>query len=120
MAGTGTTTGRDAATVGAELREALKQGEHLRARELAMSGAAEFPDDPYLAKAGRILAPPKVIGHYPPNPKAGLDVKWLKQHAHEYAGQWVALNEGEFIGAADELDDLLANYDVPKGCFVAR
>src|SRR2546421_2493225 len=103
MAGTGTTPERDAATIGAELREALKNAEHLRARELAMSGAAEFPDDPYLAKAARILAPPGPVRRLPANPKAGLDVMWLKKHRHEYAGKWVAPNEGEFIGAADEL-----------------
>jgi hypothetical protein len=27
------------------------------------------------------------------------NLAWLKQHHHEYEGQWIALNEGDFLGS---------------------
>jgi hypothetical protein len=36
-----------------------------------------------------------------------LDYQWIKDHAKDYRGQWVALDEGELLGAARSLRELL-------------
>jgi hypothetical protein len=33
---------------------------------------------------------------------------WLREHASEYAGQWVALDGARLLGAAPKLEELLS------------
>jgi hypothetical protein len=73
------------------------------ARELALSGALAHPNDPELAKMARILAPARYVGSGPADPTIGLNMKWLRAHAHEHRGQWVAVRKGRLVAEADTL-----------------
>jgi hypothetical protein len=44
---------------------------------------------------------------------------WLDAHWHEYRGRWVAIRNGEFLGAATVLDDLVAQIGDIKGVMLA-
>ena len=41
------------------------------------------------------------------------ELGWLREHAKEYAGQWVALDGAKLLGAATRLQDLLAQIAAP-------
>ena len=36
-----------------------------------------------------------------------LDYQWIRDHAQDYRGQWVALDKGELLAAAASLRELL-------------
>ena len=94
----------------------LFAGAHLKARQLAMLGADYYPDHVELQKYARILAPPKVLSSsLPADPGGGADIRWLKTHAGEYRGQWVALKAGELLVSANTMDELVRIIGNPKG-----
>jgi len=74
------------------------------AMKLAQQGGRLFPEHQRLQQAARVLAPPVVIRKYPAQ-SAGLRESrtWLREHAAEYRGQWVAVREGKLLGAAESL-----------------
>lgn len=87
---------------------ALNSGAHLVARNLAMQGAERYPADAELQKMAYVLAPPKVtVSKLPPKPGIRADRDWLQANWDTYKGKWVALRNGELLGVADSLDDLL-------------
>jgi hypothetical protein len=101
------------------VRLALMAGAYRAARNLSAEGAAQYPDDADLQKAARGRALPKVVGRKPADPTVEKDHAWLKAHAHEYRGQWIALRRGEFLGAAKTLDELVEQVGDITDIFVA-
>ena len=85
---------------------ALAAGAHLAARNLSARGAALYPDHAELQKYARVLAPPKVIRRDPPRPSIRADHNWLKANRERFRGQWIALRNGELLGAAPTLQTL--------------
>jgi hypothetical protein len=77
------------------------------ARELVQQGSRVFPDDTRLQQVTAVLAPPVAIET---RPAQGLSLDasqtWLKEHASQYKGQWIAVQEGTLLGAAPTLKDL--------------
>ena len=94
---------------------ALAAGAHLFARNLAAEGARLYPDHLELRKMANVLAPPRVVdADIPPTPSVRANRAWLRDHGHEYKGQWVALQEGTLlaVGAtAREVWDRLESTD---------
>jgi hypothetical protein len=94
---------------------ALAAGAHMLARNLASQGARLYPDHPELRKMAHILAPPRVVNaDIPPTPSVRANQAWLRDHAHEYKGQWVALQEGTLLAvgaAAREVWERLESTD---------
>lgn len=94
------------------------------ARSLAATGQRLFPDDADLQQAARVLAPPAVHQH-PASAPQGIQESndWLRDHAHEYRGQWVAVNQGAFLGAATsfkELRSLIEQAGNPDNAIVLK
>lgn len=82
------------------VRLALSAGAHLLARNLAIEGARLYPGHVELRKMTRILAPARVVNaDVLPTPSVGANQAWLRDHADEYKGQWVALREGTLLAA---------------------
>jgi hypothetical protein len=101
------------------VRWALAVGAHREARRLAVEGAERYPDHAELCKAARVLDPPYVVRRAPSDPGIQADMAWLDAHWHEYRGRWVAIRNGEFLGAATVLDDLVAQIGDIKGVMLA-
>jgi hypothetical protein len=78
------------------------------ARELARLGHGKYPGNASLASAAHVLAPPKVIERNRP-PKKGLSASmaWLEEHANEYRGYWIAVQNGGLLDAAATRSDLV-------------
>jgi hypothetical protein len=77
--------------------------------DLAQLGGRLFPDHERVQRAAQVLAPPVVRVVRLPRAR-GLDAsrKWLREHASQYRGQWVAVREGQLLGAAESLGELKA------------
>lgn len=77
------------------------------ARELAELGRRLHPTDAHIRQAQDVLAPPSAQTTRLPYSQ-GLDAskKWLREHASEYRGQWVAVHNGELVGVGSTLDEL--------------
>ena len=92
------------------IRLALEAGAHVQARELAQEGAHRCPNDRRLQERARILAPPRVISTFRAGPEAAAaqkpDHEWMRTHWCEHRGQWIALRNGQLLGAAQTLREL--------------
>ena len=76
---------------------------------LAQVGSRLFPGDERVQSAAEVLAPPVARITRLPHAK-GLDAStvWLDEQAGQYKGQWVAVREGQLLGAAKSLQELEA------------
>ncbi|MBM3135155.1 MAG: hypothetical protein FJZ89_07710 [Chloroflexi bacterium] len=98
---------RSAADFARAVRLALAAGAHLVARHLAAQGARLYSEHPELQKMAHILAPPRVVkADLPPVPSVRANQDWLRTHAGEYKGQWVALQNGVLLVAAATASEL--------------
>lgn len=85
------------------------------ARDLAVLGLHLFPGDEPLRRAARVFEPPTVRMSRNDTPPKGTKESWdwLRDHAREYHQQWVAVNNGQFLGAAATLDELRTTMRQP-------
>jgi hypothetical protein len=110
-----------AETVMHGVKLALKAGAFLFARELSADGSKRYPEHAELAKAARILAPPKVIrSDLPPRPWVKANREWLKEHARDYRGRWVALRKGKLAAVADSFEEVVAHVGNVKGVLLTK
>jgi hypothetical protein len=78
------------------------------ARALAREAAQRWPDSPRVQKWAYVLEPAKArVVPGPPAPPSDQERAWLRQHAHEYPGQWVALLGDQLIAANADLSKVL-------------
>lgn len=91
------------------MRLSLEVGAYLLAREVSMQAVNRYSDHAELQKYARLMAPAKVIGT---RPATGQSIEanrnWMRSHGAEYSGQWVMLADGQLLGAAKSLDELIA------------
>jgi hypothetical protein len=82
------------------------------AMRLAQQGRTLFPCHERMQQAGRVLAPPvaRHVKAYEEHSHS-TSQNWLREHAAQYRGQWVAVRAGTFLGAADSLADLMPAID---------
>jgi hypothetical protein len=95
---------------------ALAAGAHLFARNLAARGAWLYPYHLQIYKMAALLAPPRIVKARNTLPAASVraDQAWLRHHADEYRGRWVALREGMLLAdgaTAREVWDCLESTD---------
>ncbi len=101
------------------IRWALRAGAYKAAYEVSARGASLYPADSELQKHARVLAPPKLISSsLPPDPDIEVNHNWMKQHGKEYRGQWVAVRNGQLLGASATLDDLVSQLDDRKDALI--
>lgn len=77
-------------------------------RELAALGGRLFPDDKELKHLAYVFAPTKARLMKNSKPSTSLydSMKWFREHGGDYQGQYVAVKDGVFLGAAPTLDEL--------------
>ena len=93
---------------------AFKVDAHGTAHTLAQIGARQFPDHEACQKYARALAPAKLLrADLPPDPGVEKDARWLREHAAEYRGRYIALKDGELLDTADSFEPLIAKF--PRG-----
>jgi hypothetical protein len=93
--------------LGAAIDLALREEMTALAIELAQLGKRLYPHHERIQRAARVLAPPIARPTRLP-PAQGLKAsrQWLREHASEYRGRWVAVRDGELLGAASSMSEL--------------
>jgi hypothetical protein len=90
------------------LGQLLGEGAVEEARALVREAAQRWPDSPKVQKWARVLEPPKVRVLEPrraiPRDKESA---WIRQHAHEYPGRWLALRGDQLIAADADVAKVL-------------
>ena len=100
---------------------AFAAGAHLSARRLAAKGIEQYPQHQELQKYARILALPKLIqSNLPPDKTLGANRDWLKKHKHNYSEEWLALKDGELLGAAMTLRELMDSIGKREGILFTK
>jgi hypothetical protein len=88
------------------IRDLIQKDHILTARRMLDLIPAAASEEPAVARLRRVLTPPTV------RPSARTDVsrsqayEWLRRHAHEHRGRWVALGEDGLIASAPTLKEL--------------
>lgn len=114
-------SGRTAEEFVRGIKLALKAGALLFARELSSEGVKRYPDHRELQKSARVLAQPKVIrSDLPPVPSVKANREWLKEHAKDYRGRWIALRNGELKEDANSFDELVEKVGDTQGILLTK
>lgn len=87
-------------------RLALSVGVYLIARRLAERGTKLHPHHTELQKMARIFAPPRLISTAPAQIAVKANDEWLRDHATEYRGQWVAIKAGKLLAKGRSVKEL--------------
>lgn len=90
------------------IKQAISYGDYSLALEEALSGLKEYPDNSILQNYSKVLSPPTIVER-DLKPIMGLDlnIKWIKENGNRYSGMWIALCNGELLGASESLSSLL-------------
>ena len=114
-------SGRSGSDFARAVRLALAAGAHLLARNLANQGHRLYLHHEELAKMARILAPPRVVSaNLPPDPSVRVNLGWMRAHAAEYRGRWVALKEGMLLASAPTARELRDQLPTTADLFLTR
>jgi hypothetical protein len=82
-----------------------------RIRDAHEALAAAGPDAPVDPKLREVLSPPKIKRSDKRDVDRSAEFRWLKTHAAEYQGQWVALLGENLVASSEILKELLARLD---------
>lgn len=88
------------------VRDLIEREKIGRARELLAALPLEYLNDPLVFRLLKTLARPTVRRSEKHDTDRQKDFNWLRDHAQEYRGQWVALHEGQLITTAATLKEL--------------
>jgi hypothetical protein len=89
------------------LRRLVEAGQVEEARLLASELADEWPDVPEVQTWAQVLAPPRVLSRTgPAGPPRDAERAWLKEHAREYPGCWIAVSGERLICAHRQLAEV--------------
>jgi len=98
-------TGVDVSDALARLRSLVELSDVEGARAFVKEVETQWPDDDRVRQWARVLAPPRVISTGPASGRTLLREKeWLKCHAREYPGCWLALDGPRLIAANPDLN----------------
>lgn len=67
--------------------------------------------DPAIARLRNLIAAPMTRASQKRDTDRASDFDWIRKHAQEYSGQWVALLNGQLLASAVSLRDLLGQVN---------
>jgi len=90
------------------LRGLLGEGAVSEARGLVQEMQQRWPDSPQVRKWARLLKPPQArLRQGTGAPPRSQEYAWLREHAHEYPGQWLAVLGATLLVADVHLSKVL-------------
>jgi hypothetical protein len=102
----------------AEIRRLLEASEVPAARRIARELPLRWPESRQAAKIAKLLGPSKVrvIRGNPPFPDRIQEFAWLRAHAAQYPGNWLALFADRLLAADPDLQTVLDQLKIdPDG-----
>lgn len=89
------------------IRSALSLGADEIARNLAKRGSEKFPEREDIKDAAFVLQEPQVKRWEARSASVTRNnTEWLRRHADEYKGRWVALSDGELVSSSISITGL--------------
>jgi len=88
------------------VRDLIEREKIGAARKLLAAIPLEYLSDPLVLRLLKMLAQPKVKIREKQDIDRQKDYDWLRDHAQEYTGRWVALHNGQLLAAAATLRDI--------------
>lgn len=91
-------------------------------RELAALGGRLFPGNKQLQHLAHVFAPTtgRIVKGSKPTTSLYDSMEWFSEHANEYKGQYVAVRDGNFLGAAATMEDLATIVQFDELTLVTR
>jgi hypothetical protein len=103
------------------IERALSLGAFVVAQQLAVEGARQHGDDASAKRLARMLAPARIVRtDLPADPGVLQNHEWLKKHASQYRGRWVALANGELLLSGDSIAELKTKLGGRSGVLLMR
>ena len=91
------------------VREMVEQGNVEGGRLLAETLSREWPHSEEMLHFARVLAPPEVLAREGERGRTlQRERAWLKEHAHEHPGEWLAVYEEALLASSADLERVLA------------
>jgi len=87
----------------ARFRDVLWYGSINDARTMIAEMAKRWPDSERVQHYARVLAPPVAKSVPGPNRSVEKEFNWLKEHAREYPGCWLAVKGDQLVAADPDL-----------------
>ena len=87
-----------------QIKKLLSRQRFLAAQRAAVRAAEEFPEEPWLQKAKRVLDPTGASSVPATGPERTRELEWLRLNSDAYRGKWVALLGDDLIAAGDDFD----------------
>jgi hypothetical protein len=100
--------GQESPDMEQRIRSLVEEGRILEARDLLKTAGDQVPAESNLR---RILGSPRVSKSDILDVDRSPEFRWLKKHAEEYQGQWVALVEENLVASSATLKELLDQLD---------
>ncbi|MCL1465633.1 DUF5678 domain-containing protein [Argonema galeatum] len=102
-----------------EMRQALSSGNHTKAEQLSIQAIKHYPDNEDIKKCAYILAPAKAtVSKRNDIDREGLKKsrEWVNQQRinRKYLNQWVAVQNGKLLAAANSIDELFERVSDTK------
>lgn len=92
-----------------KIRSLVEEGQIYEAMKLLKTADALVPAD---SKIREILGPPRIKKSDERDVDRSAEFRWLKMHAANYQGKWVALVEESLVASSDSLRELLSKLDL--------
>lgn len=93
----------------AQLEALVRRGELAEAGELVRGMEQRWPGDEPVQKFARVLAPPAVsVRQGSPARSRSRECQWLREHAHEYPGSWLAVLGERLVAAHADVRVVIA------------
>jgi hypothetical protein len=97
------------------IRALLEAADLRGARHLLAEALENGSLEPELNRLEKLLAPPRFELRPASDFDRSAEIHWLKEHANEYRGRWVALLGPDLLAHAPTLDELMTKLDsIPR------
>jgi hypothetical protein len=90
------------------IRSLVEEGQIYEAMKLLETAGALVPVDSELRE---ILGPPRIKRSDERDVDRSAEFRWIKTHAANYQGKWVALVEEKLVASSNSLKELLVQID---------
>lgn len=104
------------------IKDVLSTGDIQTARRLMDQAHKDWPEDEGLKRLARMVEPPRVVAVR--SNSSGTDHeanrRWIRDHASQHRGSWVAVHDGHLLGVAPSVSELRALVGDTKGVLVTK
>jgi hypothetical protein len=104
----------------AALAAALSAGALRFAREIAITGAAAYPERSNFRALPEVEPAPTPRTSPSRRHSPAANIAWLSVYAQDFKGKWIALRDGNLLGVSDSIEDVRSLARDGEGILITR